>query len=86
MTEYEYYISGQKFPVLWIQYEKLNIPALNVNDFEVEIDHPINYVLGVNNSFISNNTNALLYPNPTQNSINIELNDQETYTLSILSN
>ncbi len=83
--EYDYYVSGQKFPVLWIQYQKLNIPALSVSDFNVEIEHPINYVLGINQLPMSNNNPVLLYPNPTQHILNIQMNDNDKYTLNIYS-
>jgi hypothetical protein len=84
MTQYEYYVNGQKFPVLWAQYSKLQIPAFGVNQNEFSMDHNISFFLGLKNLNYSQD-GLILYPNPSQQKINLNFKDMDNYSISIYS-
>lgn len=51
LTQYEFYRSGNKFPVMRVQYDKLVIPAFGTNDFDVQTEYDGSVLLNLNEEF-----------------------------------
>ncbi len=67
---YDFYVSGQKFPVLSVQYEKLQIPAMGINSMDIIRDHNGSFTLGIQNNMAINYLSV--YPNPVKDILQIE--------------
>jgi hypothetical protein len=68
INQYEFYKSGSKFPVMRVQYVKASIPALGVNNYEVDTQYDGSIILNTNN-FEFNKSFVNIYPQPANNFI-----------------
>jgi hypothetical protein len=48
IIQYEFYKIGSKFPIMRVQYNKLVVPAFNVNDFDVQTEYDGSIILNTN--------------------------------------
>lgn len=78
---YDFYISGQKFPIFEVQYHRFQVPSFGINDFNVSTYHTNSITLGISNN-ITNNTLSL-FPNPVSDKLYISGLKNQTYDIHI---
>jgi hypothetical protein len=73
INQYEYYKSGSKFPVMKVHYSKTSIPALGVNNYEVDTHYDGSIILSTKN-FVLDKGSVYIYPQPADDYIIISGN------------
>jgi hypothetical protein len=68
---YEYYSSSSKFPIISVQYNSQKTGTVVQNDYHIDVNTSALSV-GLNESEL-NNSDLIVYPNPTKNQINVQL-------------
>ncbi|GAB4447190.1 MAG: hypothetical protein OHK0036_01170 [Bacteroidia bacterium] len=77
---FDFYVSGQKFPIFSANYQKLQIPAMSVNDFQFIGAHTGAIVLAVNTNEAAYFN---VYPNPSKDVLYLKNLDKNTSSAKI---
>lgn len=85
IENFDFYVSGQKFPVFSAHYQKLSIPAFGINDFKFEGNHIASITLGINPSLSLNQNKFDIYPNPVKDILYMTSNEKDKVNKIIIT-
>lgn len=77
---FDFYVSGQKFPVFFAHYQRTVIPAFGTNDFNFDAGHIATITLNIKENSI---TTFEIYPNPSKDVLYLNNLDKNTTSAKI---
>lgn len=85
-TNYQFFKTGTKAPILSYDYQTTNIPAFGINNQKsFSMDHDASLVLNVNQLSQNNTPYVFVYPNPTTHHLTIHSNLSNSYRIEIFN-
>ncbi|MEW6774319.1 MAG: T9SS type A sorting domain-containing protein [Bacteroidota bacterium] len=77
---FDFYVSGQKFPVFFVHYQRTVIPAFGTNDFHVSAGHIATITLNIKEN---STTTFEVYPNPSKDILYLKNLDKNASSAKI---